>query len=150
MAKIPVPKPAKQSFNPHRPISDLLRWQMKHMRAVEMALPHEHHSGINVYEVKTEAEASAYLAKVTQKLMEKVHKSLRVPVPKPPRSALNKDRRISQLLKNHVRHFHEIEKKWPAEKQTGTDVELLKTEGQAAAYISQITSNMLLQGNKKK
>src|SRR5579863_2091854 len=122
MPKISVPKPDEHSFNKHRSISDLLRWQIRQMNAAEAVLPYDHQTGINVNEIKTEEQASAYLQKVTQKLTEKVHLSTRVAVPKPPKSAHNKNRRLSQLLKNQVRHFHEVEKKWPREKQTGVDI----------------------------
>src|SRR5579863_482297 len=146
MPKIKAPKPAAQSFNKRRSISDLLRWQVRHMHAVEMALPFDQRTGINVHEIKTEEQAGAYLQKATQKLVEKVHLSTKVPVPKPAKGAHNKNRRLSQLLKNQVQHFHELEKAWPREKQTGADIETLKTEGDAAAYISAVTGNLLAQG----
>lgn len=150
MPKIPVPKPAASSFNEHRPISDLLRWQMRHMHAAEALLPYDHQTGINIHEIKTEGQASAYLQKATEKLVQKVRLSTRIPVPKPPKSAHNKNRRISQLLKNQVRNVYEIEKKWTPEKQTGIDIGTLKTEGHAAAYISAVTSRLLAQRDKKK
>lgn len=143
MPKVRVPKPAANSFNKRRAISDLLRWQLRHMHAVEMALPHDERTGINIYDIKTEEQASAYLKKATEKLVQKVHLTTRIAVPKPPKTAPNKNRRLSQLLKNQVRHFYALEKTWPREKQTGTDIETLKTEGNAAAYIGAVTANLL-------
>lgn len=150
MPKIPVPKAAANSFNKGRPISDLLRWQMRHMHAAEALLPYDYQTGINIHEIKTEGEASAYLQKATEKLVQKVQLSTRIPVPKPPKSAHNKNRRMSQLLKNQVRDFYEIEKRWPPESQTGIHIEMLKTEGNAAAYIFTVTSRLHAQGDRKK
>jgi hypothetical protein len=149
MAKIRVPKPAAQAFNPHRRISDLLRWQMRHMQAAEMKLPYAHQTGININEIKTEAEAAAYLQKATAALARKPHLTTRVSVPKPAQGSFNKNRRISQLLKNQVEHFHELEKKLPKERQTGADITQLQTEGDVAHYISAITSRLLPPVNKK-
>lgn len=149
MASIRVPKPAPQGFNPRRRISDLLRWQLRHMQAAEVKLLYEHRTGINIYEIKTEAEAAAYLQKATEALAAKPHLTTRVPVPKPAKGSLNQNRRISQLLKNQVEHFHEVEKKLLKEQQTGVDIKTLKTEGAAAAYISAITTKLLPPVNKK-
>ena len=149
MPAIKVPKPPAKAFNKHLRISDLLRWQMKHMATAETALPFEHRTAINVYQIKTEEEAAAYLQKVTDALARKVHLSTRVAVPTPPKTALNKTRRISQLLKNQVQQFHEAEEKLPKEQQTGADIETLKTEEDAAAYISAVTSKLLALGGKK-
>jgi hypothetical protein len=150
MPKIKVPKPPAKAFNQHRRVSDLLRWQMKHMATAETALPFENRTAINVYQIKTEEEAAAYLQKVTGALARKVHLSTRVTVPKPPKTALNKNRRISQLLMNQVQHFREVEKKWPQEQQTHIDPQTLKSEGDAAAYISAVTSKLLALGSKKR
>ena len=139
MAKIRVPKPAKEAFHKSRPVSDLLRWQIRHMHEVEQHLPHDHRTGINSHAIKTESEASAYIRKVTEKLTAKVHLRHVVPVPHPAPGSMNKHRRISQLLKQQIRHFREVEKMWPAGKQTGIDIEAVKTEAEAAAYIRKIT-----------
>lgn len=140
MAKIRVPKPAQEAFHKHRPVSDLLRWQIRHMHEAEKHLPHDHHTGINIHAIKTEGEASSYIRKVTERLVSRVHLRHVVPVPRPAEGSMNKDRPVSQLLKQQISHFREIEKTWPAGKQTGIDIESVKTEAEAAAYIRKITA----------
>lgn len=63
-----------------------------------------------------------------------------IKVPKPPRSAINKDRLISSLLKSQIAHLQEVEKQLPPEQRTGVDINSIKTEGQAAEYIREITA----------
>ena len=63
-------------------------------------------------------------------------------VPKPPQSALNKDRPISSLLKNQIKHLQEAEFRLPARAQTNTYINAIKTEGEAADYIRQVTANL--------
>lgn len=150
MPKIKVPKPAPGSFNKHRPISDLLRWQLKHMHEIEMRLPFEHRSGVNHHEIKTEHEASVYIRKVTAKIREGVHLRYVVRVPKPAHGSMNKYRPMSHLLRSQVSHFHEVEKSWPANTQTGIDIRKLKTESDAAGYIRRITAVLHPEGARRK
>ncbi|HEY6272401.1 MAG TPA: hypothetical protein VIX19_10455 [Terriglobales bacterium] len=140
MTIIRVPKPAAGAFHKHRPVSDLLRWQIRHMHEAEKLLPHDHRTGINIDAIKTEGEASSYIRKVTEKLVSKVHLRHVFPVPRPQQGSMNKERPISQLRKQQMTHFREIEKTWPAAKQTGIDTELVKTEAEAAVYIQKITA----------
>jgi hypothetical protein len=140
MTKIRVPKPASGAFHKHRPVSDLLRWQIRHMHEAEKLLPYDHRTGINIHAIKTEGEASSYIRRVTEKLVSKVHLRHVVPVPRPQPGSMNKERPISQLLKQQMTHFREVEKTWPPAKQTGIDIELVKTEAEAAAYIQKITA----------
>ncbi len=63
-------------------------------------------------------------------------------VPKPPQSALNKDRPISSLLKTQIEHLQEAEFRLPARAQTNTYVNAIKTEAEAADYIRQVTANL--------
>lgn len=63
-------------------------------------------------------------------------------VPKPPKSALNKDRPISSLLKTQIRHLQEAEFRLPARAQTDIYINAIKTEGEAADYIRQVTANL--------
>jgi|SRR6185312_9265762 len=51
-------------------------------------------------------------------------------VPRPPKSAFYKDRPVSNLLKNQIRHLQEAE------------FNLIKTEGQAAEYIRRVTAKL--------
>jgi hypothetical protein len=64
----------------------------------------------------------------------------RIRVPKPPPGSLNKDRRISDLLKSQLKHIHEVEKQLPQHHRTGTDIDAIRTEGEAAVYIRKITA----------
>jgi hypothetical protein len=63
-------------------------------------------------------------------------------VPKAARSSYNPDRLLEKntLLLNQIRHFHEAEKKLPADQQTGIDIHSVKTESQAAEYVRKITA----------
>jgi hypothetical protein len=63
-------------------------------------------------------------------------------VPKPPKAALNKDRPISSLLKTQIRHLQEAEFRLPARAQTNIYINTIKTEGEAAEYIRQVTANL--------
>ena len=63
-----------------------------------------------------------------------------IKVPKPPKSAFNKDRPVSALLKNQILHLHEAELRFPARDQTNIYINNIKTEGQAAQYIRQVTA----------
>jgi len=63
-------------------------------------------------------------------------------VPKPPKSALNKDRPISSLLKTQIRHLQEAEFRLPARAQTNIYINAIKTEGEAADYIRRVTANL--------
>jgi len=136
MAKIPVPRPAKGSFNKERPVSELLRWQLRHMHEVEKKLPHYDRSHTNVEKIKTEGEAAQYLKKVTAKL----HRRGKIKIPRPVPGSFNKHRPISDLLKSQVEHFHEVEMTWPAGKRTSIDIRTIETEHEAAAYIARITA----------
>lgn len=138
MAKINVPKPAKGSFNPDRPISDLLRSQLRHLHEVEKRMPHLHRTGRNVEEIKTEKEASDYIAKVTARL----HVRGAIKVPRPVPGSFHKHRPISDLLKSQIKHFHEAEKSLAPGSRTGVDVQGIKTEHEAAAYIEQVTKRL--------
>ncbi len=63
-----------------------------------------------------------------------------IKVPKPPKSAINKDRPISTLLKNQIRHLQEAEFRLPVSGQTDIYINAIKTEGEAAEYIRQVTA----------
>jgi hypothetical protein len=65
-----------------------------------------------------------------------------VHVPKPSRKAYNPNRPLERnlLIKSQVEHFAEADRHLPPEYQTGIDVSTVKTEGQAAEYVKQVTA----------
>ena len=62
-----------------------------------------------------------------------------IPVPKPPKSAMNPDRPVSTLLKNQMLHLQEAEFRLPVKMQTNIYINGIKTEGEAADYIRRVT-----------
>src|SRR6266496_3644006 len=60
-------------------------------------------------------------------------------VPRPPKSAMGKDRPVSTLLKNQILHLQEAEFRLPAKMQTNVYVNAIRTEGEAADYIQRVT-----------
>jgi hypothetical protein len=63
-------------------------------------------------------------------------------VPKTPASAMNPNRPISKLLRNQIEHLQEAEFRLPADKQTNIYINAIKTEGEAAEYIRQVTERI--------
>jgi len=136
MAKIVVPKPARGSFDKHRPASDLLKSQVKHLHALEKGLPHRLQTGHNVDEIKTESQASAYIKTVTSRL----HPQGKIRVPRPAAGSFHKHRPMSDLLRRQVEHFREAEAQLPTDRQTGIDIRTIRLEHEAAAYIGKVTA----------
>jgi len=64
---IRVPKPARSSFNPNRPVTKntLLKNQIEHFRKLEQKLPPERQTGVDFDSIKTEGQASEYIRKMT-------------------------------------------------------------------------------------
>jgi len=62
-----------------------------------------------------------------------------VHVPRPPQSAMNPDRPVSALLKAQVSYLHDAELKLPVRQQTNIYINAIKTEGEAAEYIREVT-----------
>jgi hypothetical protein len=62
-----------------------------------------------------------------------------IPVPKPPKSAMNPDRPVSTLLRNQMRYLQEAEFRLPVKMQTNVYINSIKTEGEAADYIRRVT-----------
>jgi|CZKN01.1.fsa_nt_gi hypothetical protein len=62
-------------------------------------------------------------------------------VPKPARSSYQPNRPLSKssLLQSQVKHFRDLEKDLPPERQTGIPIDSITTEGQAAEYIRRMT-----------
>lgn len=66
--RIKVPKTPKSAYDPDRPISELVKNQIRHMQAAEQSLPAERRSLMPVAAITTERDASAYLQHVTEQL----------------------------------------------------------------------------------
>jgi hypothetical protein len=65
--EIKVPKPARSSYNPNRPLdkNTLLENQVKHFKELEAKLPAAEQTGTPLTAIQTEAQASAYVQKMT-------------------------------------------------------------------------------------
>jgi hypothetical protein len=70
-------------------------------------------------------------------------------VPQPPKSAFNKNRPVSALLKNQILHLHEVEKRFPPAQHSGIYINKIKTEGEAADYIQKVTARLHPDGAKR-
>jgi ArsR family metal-binding transcriptional regulator len=70
MTVIRVPLPAKNSFNPDRPVSGLLKAQILHLQDTEKRLPLDLRSNIYINAIKTEGEAAEYIRQVTEAIHE--------------------------------------------------------------------------------
>lgn len=134
--KIAVPTPPESAFNPGRPISDLVRWQLRHMHEAEKRLPMHERTRQDIEAIKTEGEASEYLRRMTEKL----HGPYKVKVPKPGPEAFNKHRKISDLIRSQLQHFQQAELQLPERLRTGVNVKSIRTEHQAASYIARVTT----------
>lgn len=75
-----------------------------------------------------------------------------IQVPRPAKSSYNPQRPVQKntLLLHHLKHFREIEKKLPPERQTGIEFESIKTEAEASEYIRRMTAILHPQGAKVK
>jgi hypothetical protein len=62
-----------------------------------------------------------------------------IPVPKPPKSAYDPDRPMSSLLKSQIGHLREAESKLPLRYRSEVYVKAVRTEGEAAQYIREVT-----------
>jgi len=56
-----------------------------------------------------------------------------------PKSAMDRNRPVNTLLKVQMEHLHEAEMKLPVRQQTEIYINAIKTEGEAADYIRQVT-----------
>ncbi len=65
-----VPRPARGSYNPDRPLkkNTLLLNQVRHFQEVEKKLPVEQRTGHNLKKIRTEAHAAEYIRKMTARL----------------------------------------------------------------------------------
>jgi hypothetical protein len=62
---IRVAAPPKTAFNQNRPISDLIKSQVEHLKHLEERLPAEQRSTIPAGAIITEADAARYIAAMT-------------------------------------------------------------------------------------
>lgn len=64
-----------------------------------------------------------------------------VTFPKPSKKAYNPNRPLekNQLILTQVEHFHHVDQRLPEEFQTHVNLQEIKTEGEAAAYIARVT-----------
>ena len=62
-----------------------------------------------------------------------------ISVPKPPKSAYNPNRPVTSLLKSHVEHMREAESKLPLKYRSDFYAKAVRTEGEAAEYIRDVT-----------
>lgn len=62
-----------------------------------------------------------------------------VHVPRPPKSAYDPTRRASALLKAQIEHLHDAERRLPLRYRSEIYINAIKTEGEAARYIREVT-----------
>jgi hypothetical protein len=62
-----------------------------------------------------------------------------IKVPRPPKSAIDPNRPVNALLKMQIAHLHDAELKLPVRQQTDIYINAIKTEGEAAKYIREVT-----------
>jgi hypothetical protein len=62
-----------------------------------------------------------------------------IPVPKPPKSAHDPNRKISALLISQIDHLQHAERRLPLRYRSEIYVHAVKTEGEAATYIREVT-----------
>lgn len=63
-------------------------------------------------------------------------------VPKPPKNAFNKNRKLSTLLAWQLEHVQEAEFRLPVGHTTDVYVNAIQTEGEAADYIRRVTEKV--------
>lgn len=68
MDPIRVPRPPQQAFNKNRPVSDLLKAQIKHFQHLEDKLHPDMRSSMPAHELTTESAAARYIAHMTETL----------------------------------------------------------------------------------
>lgn len=65
MTMIKIPRP-EGAYNPNRPVSGLLKMQIRHLHEAERRLPLRLHTDIYINAIKTEGEAAEYIRRVTE------------------------------------------------------------------------------------
>lgn len=62
-----------------------------------------------------------------------------IPVPKPSKKAMNPNRPANTLILNQVSHLQHAERRLPLKYRSEIYTHAIKTEGEAAAYIREVT-----------
>jgi hypothetical protein len=62
-----------------------------------------------------------------------------IPVPRPSRSAIDLDRPVSSLLLAQIQHLQHAERRLPLRYRSKIYTHAIKTEGEAARYIREVT-----------
>ncbi len=62
-----------------------------------------------------------------------------IPVPRPSKGAHNPDRAVNALLQAQIQHLHHAERNLPLRYRTDIYANAIKTEGEAAEYIREVT-----------
>lgn len=62
-----------------------------------------------------------------------------IAVPRPSRNAMNPDRPVSSLLLAQIRHLQHAERRLPLRYRTEIYTHAIRTEGEAARYIREVT-----------
>src|SRR5215470_5941854 len=65
-----------------------------------------------------------------------------IKVPRPPKRAHDPERPMTSLLKAQVEHLHDAERNLPLKYRTKKYVKAIKREGEAAAYIREVTESI--------
>jgi hypothetical protein len=60
-------------------------------------------------------------------------------VPRPPKSAMDPNRPVNNLLRAQMEHMQDAELKLPVRQQTNIYINAIKTEGEAGEYIRRVT-----------
>ena len=81
MATIRVPGPPPEAFRKHRPISDLVKSQIKHFQHLEHKLHLNLPTKFSPHELTTEAAAARYIAEVTTALCSQAAAVPQAPTP---------------------------------------------------------------------
>jgi hypothetical protein len=68
MAVIKVPRPPASAFDLDRPVSTLLKNQIRHLQEAEFRLPASMQTNTYINAIKTEGQAADYIRRVTQAL----------------------------------------------------------------------------------
>ena len=68
MDPIIIPGPPKEAFNKNRPMSELIKAQIKHLKHLEEKLPAELRAGLPKHQIITEDDAARYIGPVTKLL----------------------------------------------------------------------------------
>jgi hypothetical protein len=69
-------------------------------------------------------------------------------IPRAPKSAFKKDRKVSSLLQSQVQHVVSAEQRLPRKKRTSVDVESIATEHEAAEYVGTVMKRLLPKARK--